>query len=249
MEQTILNGTARMARLTGYRAGGKTGTAQKIDPETGAYSHSKYLSNFVAFAPLNNPRIVVVIAIDSPVGYYYGGLVAAPVFARLAPLVLRYRDVAPEEEIESAPMPKEIPVDLLADFAADDPALEGAPGSRPDAGMVMAAVDVPREAVWRPEPAEIDQVITDFPATGATQRPAAQLHPVALRVTDRVMPDLRGRGVREVLASTQALELHLDMRGSGVVRVQSPAPGTPVVRGESVRVEFGRPVEGVSKQR
>jgi cell division protein FtsI (penicillin-binding protein 3) len=247
MEQTILSGTARMARLTGYRAGGKTGTAQKIDPETGAYSHSKYLSNFVAFAPFNNPRIVVVIAIDSPVGHYYGGLVAAPVFARLAPQALRYRDVAPEEDIQSAPMPKEIPVDLLADFASDDPALDGETGPRRNAGMMMAAIDVPREAVWRPEPAEIDQVIVDPPAPETPVRQPAQLHPVALRVTDRVMPDLRGRGVRDVLSATHSLGLHLDMRGNGVVRQQSPPPGTPVVRGESVRVEFGRPVKGALK--
>jgi cell division protein FtsI (penicillin-binding protein 3) len=247
MEQTILNGTARMARIAGYRAGGKTGTAQIIDPLTGAYSRSKYLSNFVAFAPFNDPRIVVVIAIDSPVGHYYGGLVAAPVFARLAPRALRYRDVAPEESIPSAPVPKEIPIELLADFASDDPALDGESGPLRNAGMTMAAVGVPREAVWRPEPAGIDRLIVDPPAPEMAPRPSAQLHPVALRVTDRLMPDLRGRGVRDVLGATQSLGLHLDLLGNGIVRRQSPPPGTPVVRGESVRVELGRTAPGASK--
>jgi hypothetical protein len=113
--------------------------------------------------------------------------------------------------------------------------------------MMMAAIDVPREAVWRPGPAEIDQVIVDPPAPETPVRQPAQLHAVALRVTDRVMPDLRGRGVRDVLSATHSLGLHLDMRGNGVVRQQSPPPGTPVVRGESVRVEFGRPVKGALK--
>jgi len=82
-------GTAKWAALDGYEAGGKTGTAQKLD-ENNQYSHRKFFSSFVGFAPKNSPKIVVGIFIDEPKGRYYGGTVAAPVFKNIANSVLRY---------------------------------------------------------------------------------------------------------------------------------------------------------------
>ena len=81
MEKTIQDGTGIAGQIPGYRAAGKTGTAQKVDPDTGAYSPNDYIANFVGFAPVNDPSIVVVVAIDSPEGGHYGGPVAAPVFS------------------------------------------------------------------------------------------------------------------------------------------------------------------------
>mgnify|MGYP001587365386 CR=1 FL=1 len=83
MEMVVLNGTGKLGRLEGYTAGGKTGTAQKIDPATGAYSKRDYVASFVGFAPLNNPAIVVAVILDSPRGLHSGGGVAAPVFPRV----------------------------------------------------------------------------------------------------------------------------------------------------------------------
>src|SRR5262249_26301783 len=66
MEQVVLNGTGKMARLEGYTAGGKTGTAQKIDPHTRAYSKTDFVASFVGFAPLNNPAVAIAIILDTP---------------------------------------------------------------------------------------------------------------------------------------------------------------------------------------
>ena len=96
MEMVILEGTGKQARLQGYTAGGKTGTAQKIDPSTRAYSKTKYVAGFVGIAPLRNPAIAVAVAVDSPRGLHSGGGVAAPIFGRIAGEVLRYLRV-PEE--------------------------------------------------------------------------------------------------------------------------------------------------------
>src|SRR5581483_8207345 len=93
MEQVILSGTGKLARIEGYTAGGKTGTAQKIDPRTGAYSKTDHVASFVGFAPLHNPAIVVAVILDSPKGLHSGGGVAAPVFPRVASEVLRYLEV------------------------------------------------------------------------------------------------------------------------------------------------------------
>ena len=63
-----MKGTAKRAQLEGYTAAGKTGTAQKIDPKTRAYSKTKYVASFVGFAPVENPAVVIIVVIDEPVG-------------------------------------------------------------------------------------------------------------------------------------------------------------------------------------
>jgi cell division protein FtsI/penicillin-binding protein 2 len=96
LEQVVVNGTARSAQLDGYRAAGKTGTAEKYDPKTRAYSTTKHVASFAGFAPVSNPELTIVVVIDEPVGAYHGGEVAAPVFKRIADQVLRGRSVLPD---------------------------------------------------------------------------------------------------------------------------------------------------------
>src|ERR1700674_5610039 len=93
MEKVVLEGTGRKAILEGYTSAGKTGTAQKVDPATGAYSKTKYIGSFAGFAPLNNPQIVVAVILDSAVGPHQGGQVSAPVFRRISQQVLEYLHV------------------------------------------------------------------------------------------------------------------------------------------------------------
>ncbi len=90
MQKVVLEGTGRKAILEGYTSAGKTGTGQKVDPATGAYSKTKYVGSFAGFAPINNPQIVVAVILDSAVGPHQGGQVAAPVFHRVAQQVLEY---------------------------------------------------------------------------------------------------------------------------------------------------------------
>lgn len=89
----VEDGTGQLARVEGYDVGGKTGTSQKI--ENGTYSHSKFIGSFVGFAPVKNPRVVVVVMLDQPHPLYYGGVVAAPVFSRVVRDTLRYMDIRP----------------------------------------------------------------------------------------------------------------------------------------------------------
>jgi cell division protein FtsI (penicillin-binding protein 3) len=88
------HGTAPKARIEGYRVAGKTGTAHKL--EGGKYV-SKYVSSFVGFAPVSDPRLIVAVMIDEPsAGQHYGGAVSAPVFARIMEGSLRSLGVAPD---------------------------------------------------------------------------------------------------------------------------------------------------------
>lgn len=93
-------GTAPKAQVPGYRVAGKTGTAHKL--EGGNYVN-KYVSSFVGFAPVSDPRLIIAVMIDEPsAGKHYGGAVAAPVFAQVAGASLRTLGVQPDETIQVA---------------------------------------------------------------------------------------------------------------------------------------------------
>jgi cell division protein FtsI (penicillin-binding protein 3) len=100
MEGIVLNGTGRSAALNGYSAAGKTGTAQKVDPLTHTYSHTKHVASFAGFAPINNPAISVAVIMDSPVGAYHGAAVSAPIFKEVAQQVLEYLGVPHDEPMK-----------------------------------------------------------------------------------------------------------------------------------------------------
>jgi len=89
-------GTAPEASVPGYVLAGKTGTAEKPDPETGGYSQTKFFSSFIGFAPAKDPRLVVAVMVDEPQGLYYGGEVAAPAFEQIMEFALPYMKIAPD---------------------------------------------------------------------------------------------------------------------------------------------------------
>ena len=96
-------GTAPRAQIMGYRVAGKTGTAHKLEGR--AYAHDKYVSSFVGFAPASTPRLIVAVMIDEPIGQYYGGTVAAPVFAEVMSGALRLMGVAPDAPVNNVVLP------------------------------------------------------------------------------------------------------------------------------------------------
>lgn len=91
-------GTATGAAVNGNYVAGKTGTAQIVDPVTKRYSRDKYVSSFVGFVPADNPRVAMIVVVYEPKGQHYGGLVAAPVFKRIAEKALSYMEVPMEDE-------------------------------------------------------------------------------------------------------------------------------------------------------
>ncbi len=98
-------GTASMAQIAGYRAGGKTGTAQKVID--GRYSQAHYVGNFAGMVPMSNPRFVIAVMIDDASGpVHTGGAVAAPTFAALAANALRAANVAPDSTVTDIIIPE-----------------------------------------------------------------------------------------------------------------------------------------------
>ena len=89
LTRAVEEGTGKLAMPLGFSAAGKTGTAQKLEPN-GAYSHDKFVASFIGFAPAEDPLIVIVVTVDEPHPYYFGGVVAAPVFKNVASDTIRY---------------------------------------------------------------------------------------------------------------------------------------------------------------
>jgi cell division protein FtsI (penicillin-binding protein 3) len=96
-------GTAPRAQIAGYRVGGKTGTAHKLE---GRRYINKYISSFVGFAPVSNPRLIVAVMIDEPAaGQHYGGTVAAPVFNLVMAGALRLLAVPLDAPVDNVVLP------------------------------------------------------------------------------------------------------------------------------------------------
>lgn len=105
MQGIVVEGTGRKAALNGYSSAGKTGTAEKVDPATHTYSHTKLVASFAGFAPVNNPAIAVAVVIDTPMAggedMHYGGAASAPVFAEVAQEVLEYLGVPHDQPLKT----------------------------------------------------------------------------------------------------------------------------------------------------
>lgn len=105
-----LGGTAKNLVVPGYRAGGKTGTAHKWDPVAKKYADHQYLSSFIGLAPIENPKLAIVVLVDDPEGGdYFGGLVAGPVFTKVASESLRYLGVPGTSLICPPVVPMKVP--------------------------------------------------------------------------------------------------------------------------------------------
>jgi cell division protein FtsI (penicillin-binding protein 3) len=91
-------GTAATAAINGFRAAGKTGTSQKVDPQTRRYSQKQYAAVFVGFVPVENPRLAILVMIDEPTGTHYGGLVAAPVFREVGTWTVNHLQINPDQK-------------------------------------------------------------------------------------------------------------------------------------------------------
>jgi cell division protein FtsI (penicillin-binding protein 3) len=217
MEGVILQGTGKKARLDGWTAAGKTGTAQKIDPATGRYSRSNVIASFTGFAPINNPAVTILVSIDSPAGYPHdGATVSAPVFKSIAEQVLPYLDV-----------PRDVPLSPRLLQAAYKTGRETDDTSLDDLTPVDFSAQ-PEATEESAKPAE-HKVIEQKPPE------------VTLAVDgggDIAVPDFAGKTMREITEACLRLGLDPVLVGSGVASQQTPEAGVKVRRGTKVTVQF-----------
>jgi cell division protein FtsI (penicillin-binding protein 3) len=236
MEGVVLKGgTGTLARLDGWTAAGKTGSAQKIDPDTGRYSATQLIASFTGFAPINNPAVTILVSLDSPVGQHEGGQVAAPVFKRVAEQVLAYLDVPRDVPVNARLMQasykqNEADTDSLEDLSVADFS------AQPEELLPEAS------ATGNAAPARTSASLK----SGKTTEVAAAAPPPSVTVSvdeggDIMVPDFSGRTMRDVTDECLRLGLNPVLVGSSLATGQSPAGGSKVKHGAKVTVEFGTP--------
>jgi cell division protein FtsI (penicillin-binding protein 3) len=196
-------GTGTEASLEGFPVAGKTGTAQKVDFVTGGYAQDQWTASFIGFVPADDPKLAIVVIVDDPVINYYGGVVAAPTFKRIADRSLRYMGIAPygpgkikkvpqEQEAEEAPAGEQDGEPAAADPAAD-PAL--VPIVPVEPVCIGDCVEMPeftgKGLVWVLETAQSAGVVPAISGAGrvSSQSPAAgTLVPRGTRVSLKMEP-------------------------------------------------------------
>ena len=267
MEGVVLFGTGKPAQLNGYSSGGKTGTAQKINPETHTYSKTMHIASFAGIAPVNNPVIAVAVVIDDPKGgSYYGTAVSAPVFAEVAQQVLEYLgvphdiDVLPPKAV--AAMREPITEDDAArpdaniealyaaanELPSDDPLRAGlthaqsASASAPALHPATSATDT-RAPIASAQATRSGTQPAASPPVNQQQKPSEPESPPAVVVSDSgklQVPSLIGLPVRRIIELAAAAGLEVQVAGNGTAREQAPLAGTMVSPGTQVVVRCER---------
>jgi cell division protein FtsI (penicillin-binding protein 3) len=248
MESVVLFGTAKRAIVQGYTSAGKTGTAQKVDPKTGRYSHTDYVASFAGFAPVNSPAVSIIVVIDSAKGLHQGGQVSAPVFSRIAQQVLAYMHVPHDVDVKNDRLrllrAKVKDQDLDEDtqghigegmeVAHEEPVVPKS--GRTERGLLASAgrkgITVP--AVKQPAPV----------AQTPLEPPKSSLEGKGTVVLDvgggPTVPSFLGKSLRSAIETAQTTGVELDAIGTGTAREQSPPAGAKMPAGGRVAVRFSR---------
>ena len=202
-----LPGTAAKIVVPGFRCGGKTGTANKYDPALKGYSPDHYLSTFAGLAPIDQPRLAIVVLVDDPSGGdHFGAKVAGPVFARVASEALRYLGVPGTAEICAPSEPGRPP------SAGAKTCLPAAARATATAGIAGA-----NTAPGGPE------AMPDVTHAAGEHRSASAMVEV---------PDLRGLGMARAIVQARDAHLSVEVQGTGRVIHQEPPPGpSPAAQG------------------
>jgi cell division protein FtsI (penicillin-binding protein 3) len=270
MEGVVLYGTGAPAQLNGYSSGGKTGTAQKIDPVTHTYSKSMHIASFAGIAPVNNPVISVAVVIDNPTKgpSYYGTAVSAPVFAEVAQQVLEYLGVAHDIAVQPPHVKSKTELTFAEDDAqdqgadinslyaaindlpSDDPLRvvpdQASSTGQPAAQPVKQGVSLPAGLSANARAAQVASVArqSNMPRTISQEgKASSELSTKAVMVSDArkfKVPSLVGLPVRKVIEQAASAGLAVQVSGNGMVREQAPAAGTMVAAGTQILVRCGR---------
>ncbi|MBN1154619.1 PASTA domain-containing protein [candidate division KSB1 bacterium] len=227
LKEVVDDGTGTRAQIAGIDVAGKTGTAWRYDPKLKEYSYREFRSSFIGFFPAYDPEILILVMIDNPRGDYYGGIVAASTFKRIALKIIRKMQIESKPSFKSkiilaeANQPHESTVtlpDLVSrriDFATE---------ILDDMGLEFNVMD------------NGDIVISQHPAPGSLvdRNSVVQLNTKSLNAKDdtyTTVPKVIGKTVREALKSFAQSNLHVLVRGSGRVVRQEPEAGSRIRRG------------------
>lgn len=229
LERTVTKDGPDGAFVQGYNIGGKTGTAQKVDPTTGTYSTDKYISSMIALAPVENPQITVFIAVDEPSnGVYYGGEVAAPLMKELFEEVFKYMDSPLAKERFSIYKNVIIP-DVRGKSIEEAKEILKENGLEAEVngnGKTIISMD-----------SYPGSTVKEGTTISITAKDSGQVE------KEIIMPDLKGTTEEFATSILDNLGLVYEFKGEGIVDSQSIASGNKVVKGTKVTITLKKEYE------
>lgn len=219
LESVVTNGTGGRGKVEGFRVAGKTGTAEK-------YSPGKYVVSYMGFAPVDDPKLAILVIIDEPTGgLIYGGTIAGPVFQKVMADSLNYLGIEPN--IEQVEEREHVEVPELRNLYVED--------ARKILMQNGLSVRIEGEGY----------VVTEqVPMPGAEVKKNTV---VLLKLSDSrtnkdpvTVPDLTGRTIKEATDIIHAIGLNIEIEGSGYAVKQNPPAEAEVGLGTTVKVEFSQ---------
>lgn len=224
-------GTASEIRSDRIALGGKTGTAEKIDAETGKYVKGRFNSSFVGLAPADKPRLVALVVLDEPSQLKYGGQSAAPIFREMVDRLLTHPEypLARAAAASVPAVPASGPIGVDSSRVPDLLGYRQADALRLVAGTGLAVkIEGEGEVVLSQDPRPGSRI----PSNGALTLTLGYLEA-------RTMPDLDGNTLRDALLKLKNLGLEVEYEGSGRIIRQEPAPGATVKPGQKCVLALG----------
>lgn len=230
---TSPHGTGRNYAIEGYRIGGKTGTAQKVDGANG-YAEDKFIYSFVGFAPADKPELLVYIAVDEPdVSVASSSAVVGQIFRDVMKNSLQYLQVEPEM-VDSEQIVRYTPTIQMPDLVENYTNV--AAQTAIDLGLKVEVIG------------NGERVLRQEPASGTVIEEASRIYLITSE--HYVMPDFTGKSLREVIEFTSLIGVSLHSNGTGYVVSQSVPPGTPIVDDTllTIRLESMNPTVAKSSE-
>lgn len=230
MHSVIVEGSGKAAYIPGYAVGGKTGTAQKVID--GRYSQDKYIASFIGVAPIDDPKLAILVVIDEPNGLsHFGSITATPVAKEILEESLRYLEIRPkytEEETQQL-VKADITIPEVRQLTANE------------AAKVLKDKKLNYSIETYQEIGANTIIVDMFPKPGArvTENSTVLLYAREKGEIDNIIvPDLTGKTIGDANKILNALGLRLKITGNGLATSQYPEANTEVPLGTIISVEF-----------
>ncbi len=222
LEDTVNTGTAKGAKVNGYRVAGKTATG-----EQGRGENIKYLAGFAGIAPVSNPEIVVMVNIYAPQGEagHGGGTIGAPVVGSIIDETLRYLDISPDYTLQESTIKEKVVPELTGKTVGEAKKI-----------LAEQGFDISSDT----ENLKDEDVIkSQIPKAGAALMEGSNIR-VYINEENKqttTVPDVRKLTLENAISKLKAAELNIRVVGSGYVLMQDPSPGEVLEKGSIVTLK------------
>ncbi|WP_289141731.1 penicillin-binding protein [uncultured Brevibacillus sp.] len=238
---TAKTGTGRQYEIEGYHVAGKTGTAQKYDPNTGKIMEGRYIGSFIGFAPKDNPRLLVYVVIDDPATneWYalWGRTMIAPAFKSIMERSLQYLQQQPDLKTTNAAKATSSSASQKAQSVqASTPQVEVTLPKFEGMSTTAAQLRAKQDNLTVTVIGTGTKIVEQYPAPLEKVVTGKQILLVTDRVKGAKMSDFKGKSIRDVMEFSSLLNIPVQSTGTGFVVSQSIPPGTVLAGTEKLQV-------------